>query len=71
MFAWLAFEISIMWELLFDYESLSLSRVYYRTSIIWLLLEIAFGDAYDKYVEKREREKVKRKIAKSGEVERK
>lgn len=57
MFAWLAFEISIMWELLFDYESLSLSRVYYRTSIIWLLLEIAFGDTYDKYVEKRESEK--------------
>lgn len=66
MLVWIAFGISILWELIFGSGGFSTSRVFYRTSIIWLLLDIIFGDEWDEYVEKRESEKVKRKIAKSG-----
>lgn len=70
MLVWIGFGVSILWELIFGSEEFSFSRVFYRTSVIWILLDIVFGDDWDEYVESRERKKVK-KIAKSGEVERK
>lgn len=71
MLVWIGFGISILWELIFGSKEFSFSRVFYRTSVIWILLDIVFGDDWDEYVESRERKKVKKKIAKSGEVERK
>lgn len=68
MLVWIAFVISILWELLFRSEEFPFSRVFYRTSMLWLLLDIVFGDEWDEYVEKRERKKAKRKIAKSKEA---
>lgn len=68
MLVWIAFVISILWELLFRSEEFPFSRVFYRTSMLWLSLDIVFGDEWDEYVEKRERKKAKRKIKKSEEV---